>query len=207
MSDAALVDSILSAHGNPTDALHIITAVLDVGLTSSIAMSFFWDGLVDVGILSENIKLYIMMGISYVAIFAAWFYTIINQWWDGFLYFYVYLIFFCCGVYCIMELVHLIQTRSATGLVWVFVAGVSGGLGLFAIYDVNWDYWLCDTLGCHFSGDFIWFFLSDVAMWCCYKYYMARADIRKNLYQRSINRQVDDNRFSRYEYIPLQSTN
>jgi len=205
MSDAAFVDCIMSAHGNQTDLVHIIFAVIDVGLTSSIGMSFFWDGLVDVGILSENITLYSMMFLSYVAIFSAWFYTIINEWWQGFIYFYVYLIFFCCGIYCITELIHLIQSRSATGLGWVFVAGVSGGIGLTAVYDANWDYWLCHNLGCHFSGDFIWFLLSDIAMWCCYKYYMARADIRSRLYQQSIWRQVN-NRVSTYEYIPLQST-
>jgi len=77
-----------------------------------------------------------------------------------------------------METVHIWRSKSLQGLGWVTLAGIFGGIGLGAIAFPNLDIWLCHHFGCHFAGNFLWFVLTDVAMYCCYKYYMARIDLR-----------------------------
>jgi len=189
MPDAAYTDCWLSA--NPGNIYwDYFCAILDVGLTSSIGLSFFFSGLVDVGLLNENIKTYTLMGFSYATIFAAWTWSFYYQNYldQAFMYLYVYLIGISCGIYCITETIHIISSKSIVGLGWVAVAGAAGAIGLAAIDFPQFDYWLCKNLGCHFAGDFIWFLLSDVAMYCCFKYFMARVDIRRDMYQKNIAR-------------------
>ena len=57
---------------------------------------------------------------------------------------------------------------------WVALAGVAGGVGLAAVAVPSFMVWLCENFGCHFAGMFVWFFLTDVSMWCLYKYWMTR---------------------------------
>jgi hypothetical protein len=54
MPDAGLTDTILAVHGSPGDWIHVFFGVLDVGLTSSIGLSFTFNALVDWRIINEN---------------------------------------------------------------------------------------------------------------------------------------------------------
>jgi len=180
MSDAAYNDCWISVNPGTNPNFDLFIGLLDVGLTSSIGLSFFWNGLIDIGALNENWKTFTAMFVSYASLFAGWYYVIVNQDWDGFLYLYVYVIGISCGIYCILETIHIIKSKSAAGLGWVGVAGVTGAVGLGGIYFPSFDYWLCTTFGCHFAGDFVWFLLTDVAMFSCYKYFMARATLNQS---------------------------
>jgi len=174
MSDAALNDCFMMVNGNTSDLLHLITGVIDAGLTSSIGASFIFLGLIDVGVIGQNSKATITaMLLTYLAIFIAWIYAIIVQWELSFLILYGGIVAFGGAVYLITESIFLIKRGSTTGLVWVLVAGLSGFIGLVAVMDPTVDIWLCHTFGCHFSGHFVWFVLSDVSVWALYKYYIA----------------------------------
>jgi len=174
MSEAFVNDSILSVHGNPDDLLHLIFGVIDGGLTSAVALTFAFDAFADIGWLQESGATFAVLGVLYAALFAGWVYTYINSVILGFLILYVYEIALCCGIYCVIELVLLVRSGSLRGIVWVVVAGIAGAVGLYAIVSSTFGYWLCTTFGCHFGSVFMWFFLTDVAMYCCYKYYMSR---------------------------------
>lgn len=176
MTDAMINDSFLGPNGNPKSVVDIIIAVLDVGLTSSIALSFTFDGLVDVGAINQRSrKTAAAMLVSYASIFAAWLYC-----WTtghlglGFQYLYIYLIGVTCGAYCVLELVWLAKNLAWAPMKWVLLAGTSGGVGLAAIAVPSFMAWLCDSLGCMFSSMFVWFALTDVAMFSLYKYWMTR---------------------------------
>ena len=52
---------------------------------------------------------------------------------------------------------------------------ITGGFGLAGIAVPPLQKWLCVTFGCHFAGEFWWFVLTDVSMWCIYKYLVTRS--------------------------------
>jgi hypothetical protein len=54
MSDAGWYDCIFSVHGDKTDLWHLFFGVVDVGLTSSIGLTFGFIGMVDIGWLDDN---------------------------------------------------------------------------------------------------------------------------------------------------------
>jgi len=185
MTDAGFNDCILATNGNPNDWIHWFFGIVDVWLTSCVAVSFFFDGLVDIGVLNEErIATEVIMIVSYAGLFLAWVFTFYYNWWIGFFYFYIMVVAICCGSYIAMETVHLFRAKSTKGLVWVAAAAVTGAIGLGAITFPSLDMWLCHHFGCHFGGNFLWFSLTDVAMYCCLMYYVARVEPRteqKNL--------------------------
>jgi len=175
MPDAMLTDCLLPHWGNPDDWPHFLIAVLDVGLTSSIGLSFGFLGLIDLGIISENSTgTIVTMVCSYLFFFGAWSYVIQNQMWSAFVILYVYVIGFSCALYCVAELIFLIKSKTTQGLIWIIIGGFAGAIGLGAIYFQGFDYWLCKHFGCYFGGDFLWFVLSDISMYCIYKWFMTR---------------------------------
>jgi len=175
MSDAAFNDCYLP--NNPVNNLFwaFFFPVLDVGLTSCVGLSFLFNGLVDVGWINESSTgTKATMAVSFISLFVAWIWAFINRSYTAFLYLYVYVIAFSCGAYCIMETIYLIRSKDYRSLAWVGVAGVSGGIGLSAIYFPAIQLYMCTHFGCHVGGDFLWFVLTDVAMYSLYRYYMCR---------------------------------
>jgi hypothetical protein len=128
------------------------------------------------------------MFFSYLLLFIGWLFVFLDQYTKGFFYLYVVVIICSCTFYVGAEIALIIHTGDTTGLrknlvekvsdvilVWVLWAAVSGGAGLACIVYTPLQNWLCVTLGCHFGGDMWWFFLTDVSMWCIYKYIIARS--------------------------------
>jgi len=174
MSDAAFNDCFLSVNGNQNDVFHLVFGVIDAGLTSSIGASFIFLGLIDVGVIGQSSKFTITaMFLTYLAIFAAWICAVVIQWQAAWLILYGGIVALGGGVYLITESIFLFRRGSTTGLGWVLVAGLSGFFGLIAVMVPSIDSLLCHKFGCHFAGDFVWFVLSDVAVWALYKYYIA----------------------------------
>jgi len=174
MSIAGINDCLLPLNGDQADFIHQFFMIMDVGLTSTIGMTFGFNGLIDIGVITEGIATFTVWGFLAGLIFGLWFYTIEAMDYQGFMYLYVYVIGFACGLYCICEVIYLVKNRSTKGFVWVFVAGLTGGFGLLCVVDSSISYWFCHTFGCYFGGEFMWFVLSDVAMYANYKYFMSR---------------------------------
>lgn len=149
----------------------MITGLIDVGLTSSIGMSFLFNGLIDLGILRETSYFTIFsMLATYFGLFVAWIYSFEYNWTQGFLYLYLGTVLFGCGTYCVTELIVLFKSKRFQGTQWLFGGGIAGFVGVLCI--TKWSAWLCQNWSPLLSGDFMWFLLSDVAMWCLYKYFV-----------------------------------
>lgn len=191
MSDAFFNDSILSVNGTQSDLLHFVFMIIDVGLTSTIGMTFAFNGLIDVGLISESTTTFTVWGFLSGLLFGLWTYVIQAQYYEGFMYLYVYVIGFSCGLYCILEVYYLIKNRSSRALVWVAASCLTGGFGLASITDQNIAIWFCHNFGCFFGGEFMWFLLSDIAMYCCFRYYMSR---------------VTSNNTHKYAPLPVDNT-
>jgi hypothetical protein len=63
---------------------------------------------------------------------------------------------------------------SISILGWMLLAGLAGGVGLLLIADQTLSVDVCLVFGCHFGGNFWWFVLTDVSMYCVYRYWLTR---------------------------------
>jgi len=208
MSDAAFADTILPLNENTDSWSYWICMMVDLTLTSSVGLSFFWNGLVDVGILNEdNSSTLAAMLLSYIGIFLGWVYVSYYQLWlTGFPYLYIDLIAVSCGTYLLTETIHVIRTKDTAGLGWVALAGLSGLVGLASIAVPSLDVWCCHTFGCFYSGNFWWFLLTDVAMYSMWRYYAARIEIRRKMkiQLKSNTRQFFSDKSHAYELLPKE---
>jgi len=182
-------------------------ALFDVGLTSCIALSFFWNGLVDVGLIKECPRTYILMFISYFAIFGGWVYALLTQWINGFIYLYVLLIVVSCSLYLIMKIVNILYTKNFSGLGWIFLGGLSGGFGLLAIAYPSLSNWFCQNLPLSLNGAFWWFILSDVSMFTLYKYFItSKTQNEEKTLKSSSSSSSSSQKFKKdYKYYSLKS--
>jgi len=167
MTDAMFVHCFVA--GEDTWLAYVL-GLIDVGLTSSIGLSFLFNGLVDVGLMQGNTfpSFMVMFG-SYGLIFGAWIYALQYHVRNGFLVLYLGVILVGCGTYCVTQLYSLVKSGRWEGSGWLGVAGAAGGVGVLAIF-VNT--WLCTNVSPYLSGEFVWFLLSDVAMWGILNYYL-----------------------------------
>lgn len=167
MTDAMFVHCFLT--GQKT-LLSYLVGLIDVGLTSSIGLSFLYNGLVDVGVMKENtLSSFVVMFGSYALIFCAWVYEFQHSIRDGFLILYLGIIMVGCGSYCITQVYSLYKMGRWEGSGWLGVAGLAGGVGVAAIFT---NTWLCTNVSPYLSGEFVWFLLSDVAMWGILNYFL-----------------------------------
>jgi len=179
MSDAGLTDCIFARDVSNPLLLLLITLV-DVGLTSSIAMNFGFMGLIDLGWIDGNSRsTFMTMCLCDAGLFAAWLYEIIKGNMDAFYVLYIGVIFIFCGFYCFAQIVYLYRNKGR-GIGWLLLAGFSGGIGLSCIAVPQIDIFLCEELGCHLAGDFWWFYSTDLAMYSCYRYWMTRVNNQEN---------------------------
>jgi len=175
MSFAALADSIFphpTHYGGIVYDLDFFIVVMDVTLTSSIAASFMFNGLADVGLMNPDSKLSLFVQfLTYFSILCGYTWGLIYST-NGaiFMYLYVYLILFTCGLYVVCELVYLFWMGHSQGIGFLFLAGVAGGLGLYMT--MNYPVWLCQITTPLFGNQEIWFLLSDVAMFLIFLFYM-----------------------------------
>jgi len=167
MSDAMFVHSFFDEKSIAGQ----ITGLIDVGLTSSVGLSFLYNGLVDLNIISERSVLSIVvMLLSYIALFGAWLYSFATHWQNAFLYLYFGVILFGCGSYCLLEVIYIIKSGNWKGTAWLFAGGMSGAVGVLCVF--KWNKFFCDELSPYLSGDFWWFLLSDVSMYCLYRFFL-----------------------------------
>eukprot|EP01130_Rhizamoeba_saxonica_P001929 TRINITY_DN11749_c0_g1_i1.p1 TRINITY_DN11749_c0_g1~~TRINITY_DN11749_c0_g1_i1.p1 ORF type:complete len:288 (-),score=34.36 TRINITY_DN11749_c0_g1_i1:50-913(-) len=167
MTCAMMADSILT---QTSGSAEFIFAIIDVTLTSSIAISFAFNGLIDVDILKEEKSTYIAMLVSYSLTCAAWLYTFLAGWYMGFYYLYVVVIAVACTAYLLCETYYLFVKGHHAGLGWLVVGAAWGGVGLYtAIY---WSPYLCTLFTPWFNGEFWWFIGSDISMYTIYRFWL-----------------------------------
>lgn len=169
MTFAGILHCFIGDEQSTTALIPLIVAVMDVGLTSNIAISFLFCGLCDVGLFNAKAKAtrYLLF-ICYIIIFTLWTLGILNQWSWTFHVLYLNVIVVCCGIYLFTQLC-LKSARRALPL--MFVGGLYGSFGLAATYFADK---VCASEGPFWSQyigpEFIWFLFSDISVAFIYLY-------------------------------------
>ncbi len=180
MTDAGWNDCLLPNLFPHDKFIHQFYAIVDVGLTSTIGYSFLILGLLDAGILSQKSK--ITWGIYIVGtilIFYGWIKTIVGHWYPGFFILYMGVVGVGCGTWTIIQLHLVIGQKDWASLKWLLFAGLHGGFGFFSLLDFKLSKWICENIDCHFATAFIWFLVTDTAIYFIYKFYVSRIDFLK----------------------------
>ena len=176
------VHSSTNISGNVAEAsgkfIQLLFTIIDVGLTSNVAVSFFFCGLCDIGFLNpQSSCTRWLLFASYFTVFTLWTLGILNQWAWTFHVLYLGVIAVCCSIYLLTQLC-LKSSRHA--LPALFVGGLYGALGLYATaYGAER---VCRSEGPFWSQyigpEFIWFLFSDVSMAFVY-IYVSLANVKK----------------------------
>ncbi|UJR20559.1 hypothetical protein I4U23_023686 [Adineta vaga] len=153
-----------STNDSSMDFIQLIVTIIDVGLTTSIAVSFLFCGLCDIRLLNpQSTVTRCLLFISYFIVFLLWTLGLINQWEWTFSVLYLDVIAVCCFIYLITQLC-LKSSRHA--LPALFVGGMYGAIGLLAT-SFGAEH-ICASEGPfwsqYFGPEFIWFLFSDMSM-------------------------------------------
>ncbi|CAF0794339.1 unnamed protein product [Didymodactylos carnosus] len=150
--------------------LRLILSVMDVGLTSNIAISFMFCGLCDLNVLNPKLTFTkILVLFTFLLIFIAWTVAIIDQWQYAVKILYDYTVAICCFIYLITQL--LLKHKPGV-LSPLFISGLCGFIGLTAsvVFANDICTWEGPFWAQYFSGEFIWFILSDLSVYFLYRY-------------------------------------
>lgn len=144
--------------------IRLFVGVIDVGLTSNIAITLLFCGLCDIKFFNpqSTATRYLLM-VIYFCVFLLWTMGLVNNWHWVFDVLYFGVVGISCGIYLLTQLC-LPNARRAFTL--LFAAGLYGGLGLLAtsvgaghICQSEGPYW-----SEYFGPQFIWFLFSDISM-------------------------------------------
>jgi hypothetical protein len=176
-------------HDNPKLILTFVLAVIDLSLSSNVALSFSFNGLIDLGILGDTTCSFGIMICAYLAVTGLWVYALLGSsllWWFNVLY--VDLIGLCCGTFVLSKIVYFFLTNKYDGAMWLLSSGLAGSIGFVAISFPQISIWLCVNVTPYLNYDFWWYSSSDIAMYClCMYFFASRVDVF-----RSLNRRRDD---------------
>jgi hypothetical protein len=160
--------------------IHLFVAVIDVGLTSNIAITFLFCGLCDIQFFNpKSIWTRWLLFILYFVVFLLWTLGILNNWnWSvNVLYFGIVSI--SCFIYAITQLSIKSNRRALPALI---VGGLYGALGIIA-KSVGAEH-ICKSEGLFWSQyigpEFIWFLFSDISMAFIF-IYVIRANQEKKI--------------------------
>ena len=160
--------------------VELIVNLINLAGTTSIAVGFFFCGLSDINwINADSIQSKVAFSSSFVAVFIAWYLALINQWKNMFLILYGGLVGLFCGIYLIIQLIILArrtvredEQNELKGILYFIACGVSGAVGLGSVF--VWRSQICSMMGPvlspYLGPTFSWFILSDVAVYCLFKY-------------------------------------
>jgi hypothetical protein len=143
---------------------YYVVSIIDGSLSTCIAVSFFFNALVDARVLKERTAFTtaIMAG-SYVAVFVLYLlnFSVFDLYFVG--------IIVCCGSYVVVQL-FLLLSSGCKGVSRLLLAAVAGGIGLPAL-----TIFACDS--CHLLGngapETMWYALADVSMFSMFLFVMA----------------------------------
>jgi hypothetical protein len=164
MTSAGILHCFLHDQQATQTLLGLVIAVIDVGLTTNIAVTFLFCGLCDIRFLnSQSMVTRYLLFISYLVIFVLWTLGILNNW--NWIYHVLYdgIVSVCCFIYLITQLC-IKSNRSA--LPALFAGGIYGALGLLAT--TVGEQHICASEGPfwaqYIGPEFIWFMFSDISM-------------------------------------------
>lgn len=169
MTSAGILHCFIGDERATSDLLNLFIAVVDVGLTSNIAISFLFCGLCDIGFFNpKSSATKYLLYLCYLIIFTLWTFGIVNEWAWTYHVLYDGVIVVCCGLFLLTQLCLKSARRY---LPIMFVAGIYGGLGLAA---TRFSDRVCDSEGPfwaqYIGPEFIWFLFSDFSVAFLYLY-------------------------------------
>ncbi len=173
MSTAGILHCFIHDEAGPHDSfwirtLRFIFMVIDVGLTSNIAVAFAWAGASDLEWLNPCSKRSkILIYCSFVLVFICWIVSLLMQLKFGFLILYMAVVGMCCGFYLITQIILFIQKESTKGWEWFIAGGVFGLIGFAALLNPAVCKWLY-PISAFINPEFIWFLCSDLAVFCLF---------------------------------------
>jgi hypothetical protein len=175
-----LSDLLANPNADSIRFLHLLVAVIDVGLTTNIALTILFCGLCDIQFLNpKSICTRCLLLILYFFVFLLWTLGILNDWNWVYDVLYLGVISICCCTYLFTQLCIKSNYRALPAL---FVGGLYGGMGLIA-NSVGAEH-ICQSEGPFWSQyigpEFIWFLFSDISMAFIF-IYVLRANQEKKL--------------------------
>jgi hypothetical protein len=154
-----------NTNANSFEFIQLFVTIIDVGLTTSIAVSFLFCGLCDIQFLNPlaMVTRWLLLG-SYCTVFLLWTLGIVNEWNWTFNVLYLGVIFVSCSIYLLTQLSIKKNRRALAAL---FVGGIYGGIGLLATTSFGSEH-VCQSEGPFWSQyvgpEFIWFLFSDISI-------------------------------------------
>jgi len=172
MTSGFVVHSVFLVEcGEPLPAervgMYIAVALFDGILSSVIAMSFFFNGLVDLKVLDESkCHTWVSMILAYAGIAAAYIQGV------NFEIVYVLLIAVGCGGYLLMQLLRMYIQDDARGIGWFLLAGTAGALTFAPVAIPQLSCILCEIFG-GWIVEGQWYYGADIVMFLVCKYILA----------------------------------
>jgi len=141
-------------------------------LTSTVAFILGLSALVDVGLLTDGgLLTRALVILSPIALYFAYIYGFTYDADDTFFYLYTMMTVVCCGAFALVSLRRAIIEESVQSAVWLFFAVLSGAAGLYAAVEAY--AWFCAHFNPLYGGQFWWYNLSVLSMFCLFKFYAA----------------------------------
>ncbi|CAF1113373.1 unnamed protein product [Adineta steineri] len=162
MSSAGILHCFLNDDTKSFTSLAV--AIIDVGLTSNIAVSFLFCGLCDIQFLNpKSATTRWLLFTTYSIIFILWTFGLTKQWSWAFNVLYTGVVSVCCFIYLITQLSIKSKHHALPAL---FVGGLYGAIGLLAgsfgadaVCKSEGPFW-----SQYFGPEFIWFLFSDISV-------------------------------------------
>lgn len=198
MTSAGILHCFLTnkkAFSNTNDGsyqfLQLLVTVIDVGLTSNIAITFLFCGLCDIKFFDpQSLCTRWLLFFTYFVIFLLWTVGLLNHWSWIFHVLYLGIVGISCLIFLITQLFLKPNRRAITALI---VGGIYGALGLLATsYGAEH---ICKSEGPFWSQyigpEFIWFLFSDISMAFMFVY-VIRAHQENRILARRYTYAMDD---------------
>ncbi|CAF4313417.1 unnamed protein product [Rotaria sp. Silwood2] len=187
----------LTLRNNGVDSLlviQILFAIIDAGLTTSVAVSFLFCGLCDINFLDpkSNATRFLLIG-SYFIVFVLWTLGVFRQWSWTFHVLYLGVISVSCFIYLLTQLWIKSNRRALPSLL---VGGLYGAIGLFAAsFAANR---ICKSEGPFWSQyigpEFLWFLFSDISMAFIFIYVIqAHRENKVTIHKCDVDIDVEEN--------------
>ncbi|EFC41821.1 predicted protein [Naegleria gruberi] len=196
--------------------ISMIVNLINLGGTTSIAVGFFFCGLADIKwIDGDSFQSKLAYGCSFVAVFLAWYLALINQWKNMFLILYGGMVGLFCGLYLVMQIILLARSTHHEGesefraIMYFILCGISGAVGLGAVF--IWRNQICSMMGPvlspYLGPTFVWFILSDVAVYFLFKYVEETMSLRDTSQVEEKKKKVypNYNPYTNVQYAPMQN--
>jgi len=198
MMTSAMICDCLIYHVLPQyKNIHYFVNIVDVGLTSTIGYAFLIAALLDVGFLSQDSPVTWALYFSgATGIFYGWYLVFYKNWEAGFLILYMVVIAIGCGTWVIVQFTLIILDKDWRSLKWLLFAGAHGGFGLYSIMSRKLIVWICENVGCHWATNFIWFVVTDTAIYFIYRYYVSRIEFAKGSVKPNITQVANESNTS-----------